>query len=93
MKQLTEIRYNPLLIPQEAGEPKPVTELIFIASRIGYKVGLNGQAMQEQESHVWRCMASPTAMANAALNLLHLIGPELRTKVLEAAEKMDEPAD
>lgn len=92
MKQLTEIRYNPLLIPQEKGEPKPVTELILVASRIGYEVGLDGTAKQVQESHVWRCMATPVAMANAALNLLHLLTPELRKRVLDSAAELDEPA-
>lgn len=88
MKQLTEIRFNPILIPQQSGEPKLMNELIFIASRIGYEVGLNGEAKQVQESHVWRCMAGNVAMANAAMSLLHLLPDEYRAKVLEAAAKI-----
>lgn len=88
MKQLTEIRYNPIEFPKEGKENTKGHELIFLATRLGYNVGLNGEAQQVQESHVWRCMATEPTLANAALNLLHLLGPEMRGKVLEVANKL-----
>ena len=82
MKQLVELRHNPLAIPA-AGDKSavPLQELIFITSQIGYKVGFRGESQQEQETIVFRCMATEAAMANAAANLLFLLAPATRAKI------------
>jgi hypothetical protein len=93
MNQLTEIRFNPIEFPQKDKPNLKGHELIIISSQIGYEVGMDGGARQVQETPVWRCMATPNATANAALTLLALLPPDLRRKVLETAEEIDNPTE
>jgi hypothetical protein len=85
MKQLTEIRHNPLFIPcGPEKQIKPFHELILIAGRKEYELDMQQQSRQTQKTHVFRCMADEATIMRTALEMLSLLPDQQLTEVADA---------